>query len=210
MAVVKTHTYPKTISAAAKLLDKIMPYWYLKINADGLYMVNDKGCILGQLFGNYFSAMKELFGIEISQYQNEDEDDCEETEETEETEEYIGDEVFGGGASNYGWKEEVNQRKNNNTTSVLNTHKFALAADRLAQKHKDLATAESMSEELEVLDQVDKALDKTADGDKFEVTVKIGKKTFSFESDYDRIAEFVNNLFNDKKEFVDKALNFEE
>ena len=45
----------KTIREAADILDEMVPGWYKKINLDTLDMGENKLCILGQVYGNYYN-----------------------------------------------------------------------------------------------------------------------------------------------------------
>ena len=49
--------FEKQIQAGAKFLDEKMPGWMNKINLDNLMMSHGCSCILGQIFGDYQSAI---------------------------------------------------------------------------------------------------------------------------------------------------------
>jgi hypothetical protein len=54
--------YPRTVSAAAKLLDKAVPGWYDRINIPDLDLGECRKCILGQLYGHFDDGCITLFG----------------------------------------------------------------------------------------------------------------------------------------------------
>lgn len=93
-----SYSYPKTISEAAELLDRIDPYWYNKITQD-LQMSNIKSCVLGQVFGDYRKSMQTIFCIYHSQYNL--------------------DRVFGSRSNTNEWNKEINQRKENKMNEIL-------------------------------------------------------------------------------------------
>jgi hypothetical protein len=59
--MIMIYEYPKSISEAAKLLDKALPGWENKINISTLNMKNYEDCLLGQLYGGYNEGFKLLF-----------------------------------------------------------------------------------------------------------------------------------------------------
>jgi hypothetical protein len=47
----------------AEFMDSYMPDWYKKIDLDDLDIDSCVDCILGQLFGNYETGIKEVWGL---------------------------------------------------------------------------------------------------------------------------------------------------
>ena len=88
------HNYPKSISEAAELLDKVNPDWYNKVNLLTLNMMTGYSCILGQLYENYDKGMPLLFNLSPKTGSAE-----------------INDEIFGLKAPIDKWKTEINSRR---------------------------------------------------------------------------------------------------
>ena len=55
------HNYPKTIKAAALILDNEYPGWANKIDTSTLDMEDGTKCILGQLYEDYYTGVIKLF-----------------------------------------------------------------------------------------------------------------------------------------------------
>lgn len=83
---------PKTIKAAAEILDKAMPGWEKKIDKKTLDMDDGEYCVLGQLYFTYDDGIDLLFdnGIVCDRY----------------------DKVFGIHASRATWIKQINLRLN--------------------------------------------------------------------------------------------------
>lgn len=92
-----THKYPKSIAAAARLLDQVKPSWANKIDLNKLSMECDDTCILGQLYSTYVDGISELFGeCGVNSY----------------------DSIFGIKASLSTWKKEIKKRLVNKEDQV--------------------------------------------------------------------------------------------
>lgn len=83
--------YPTSIGEAALLLDKVCPIWFHNINLDILDMDSLTRCILGQMYGSYDKAIKQLF--DETPYH------C------------FEDKIFGSEAGILIWKKEIDKRK---------------------------------------------------------------------------------------------------
>lgn len=90
------YKYPSNIEEAAKILDKVMPEWYKKIDLKILNLREGKRCILGQLYGNYDAGMKHIFNVDMSYTENRDI--------------FLHDKVFGMSARVLEWEFKINKR----------------------------------------------------------------------------------------------------
>lgn len=82
--------YPCSIEEAAVILDREKPGWEKKVDSTKLNMRGVRECILGQVFGNYDTAMSNLFNMGDKSADN----------------------IFGYMASTEKWTEEINKRLN--------------------------------------------------------------------------------------------------
>lgn len=108
--------YPRSIVAAAKLLDELEPNWALKITED-INMSDASRCILGQVFGEYFKAFEKLF----HNIKYDDNKCC--------------DKIFGEQANVKTWQKEVDKRVKTKKEKEKENMTFAEALYH-AQKEK--------------------------------------------------------------------------
>lgn len=59
--MVTDETLRTRVDRGAKFLDKVMPFWYEKINTNTLNMHSNTHCIIGQLSGDYGFGLYEYF-----------------------------------------------------------------------------------------------------------------------------------------------------
>lgn len=57
------------VARGAAELDRLRPGWWDRVRIDRLHMSDTCRCIIGQLEQNFWSGMRELFGIKIGQEQ---------------------------------------------------------------------------------------------------------------------------------------------
>jgi hypothetical protein len=89
--------YPKTISEAAKLLDKVHPDWFSKISLEELKMTDGKCCILGQLYGSWTVGIRQIFKCPTN-------------------DSLVQDAILGRNAIIFDWKSEILKRRNKTMT----------------------------------------------------------------------------------------------
>lgn len=108
------YAYPNSIEEAANLLDKDKPDWYTKI-VRTLVMGSPDNCLLGQIYGNYYTSFEKLFGKPASY-------------------ERAGDTIFGNRAFPSTWYVEIDKRKKEN--DFMNRRSIIWAANQIQVGHK--------------------------------------------------------------------------
>jgi hypothetical protein len=107
----KFHRVPKTIPAAARLLDRVIPGWALLINLSKLSMYIHDYCVLGQLYGGFVQGVEKLFGVDAHLF-------------------LPLNWAFGTYASETAWIEEINKR-------LVKRTRVVISKARIRQAHKD-------------------------------------------------------------------------
>lgn len=60
--------YAEEVQAGAALLDEKAPRWFDHVELDDLNLGDIFGCVLGQVYGDYFSGVEAIIPTEVNEY----------------------------------------------------------------------------------------------------------------------------------------------